>query len=313
MKKIAVCLPQDLGGVVDSLPFLMELCECYADENKIEFSIICPKEYTELMEVIPYEIDIYPFDVDKEGSIPGVHKYAVNLKHVYNIDAFFTLPDEYYAALMGLCFRATDRVGYHHLFKKGTLTHAYEVPDTIPSSEKYLRLLDNYFEKKVSRKTITSRRTKPYYQDHAENRYFAVGITSKNNTKWLDPGWWADFFNDFDGERFVFLGSLKDEAYIHSVIEQLGDQNKYINLAGQTTFKEMISIMSYAQGSIAYSRGFGSVSALFKCPVLMFAQSDNDLPNFTVGKSIRFDRTSDRIVMVDRLYKLVDEVRFSGN
>ncbi|WP_372654601.1 glycosyltransferase family 9 protein [Halobacteriovorax sp.] len=99
--------PRDRDKVVSLFPFFIKLNELFPDA---EVNVIIDKGLEDVLELLPHKVRIYPLPADL-NTIVGIHKFAVNVTDVFNIDHFFDFSFDYKGALTGFCFRAKNRVG----------------------------------------------------------------------------------------------------------------------------------------------------------------------------------------------------------
>src|SRR3990167_1649910 len=100
--KILVRLPNWLGDVVMSFPFLENL---HTEFPWADILVIVKPEFLGLMGFLSFKVRTYPFDKKKYPFPFGIHKYANDMVEIFNIDLYFCLPPSFSAAFMGICFR----------------------------------------------------------------------------------------------------------------------------------------------------------------------------------------------------------------
>ncbi len=99
--------PRDKDKLVSLFPFFIKLNEFFPDS---EVNVIVDKGLEDVLELLPHKVRIYPLP-ESLNTIIGIHKFAVNVKDVFNIDHFFDFSFDFKGALTGFSFRAKNRVG----------------------------------------------------------------------------------------------------------------------------------------------------------------------------------------------------------
>ncbi|WP_157765596.1 glycosyltransferase family 9 protein [Halobacteriovorax marinus] len=105
--KFLVQCPRSRDDIMCLFPFFLKLNEFYPEA---EINVVVDKGLEEVLELLPFKIRIYPLP-ESLNTIAGIHKFAVNVKDVFNIDFFFDFSFDLKGALTGFCFRAKTRVG----------------------------------------------------------------------------------------------------------------------------------------------------------------------------------------------------------
>ena len=99
--------PRDKEKLVSLFPFFIKLDELFPEA---EVNVIVDKGLEDILELLPHKVRVYPLP-ETLNSVIGIHKFAVNVRDVFNIDHFFDFSFDFKGALTGFCFRAKNRVG----------------------------------------------------------------------------------------------------------------------------------------------------------------------------------------------------------
>lgn len=201
LTKILIRAPKEIGNSATTYPLIHQLKDEYPDS---QIHIIVCEGQEHFYEVFPFEIFTYAYD-EEENSIPAIHKFAVNLNDIFNIDIFIDLVGSFKSSFLGFSFKAKSRIGYATGFNKLMLTHKIEPfttyrPDKIP-----LNLLESYTKKDFSSLRITGKETTENLKTKNIEElvklppYFFI-----NSQNILDqPEFWNDFFRFFEDQYFV--------------------------------------------------------------------------------------------------------------
>ena len=146
MQKILVQAPRSIENILLAFPFFIKLKENYPDAK---IYVVVDSGLEECLELLPYKVDIYPLP-KRLNTIPGIHKFAVNVKDIFNIEYFFDLAMDHKGALMGFSFRAKNRFGTNEGMKKFLYTDKIEpFSEFITLDERYISLLSKSLENPI--------------------------------------------------------------------------------------------------------------------------------------------------------------------
>jgi hypothetical protein len=147
MQKILVQAPRSSENILLAFPFFIKLKESYP-EAKIY--VVVDSGLEENLELLPFKVEIYPLP-QRLNSIPGIHKFAVNVKDIFNIELFFDLAMDHKGALTGFSFRAKRRFGVNEGIKKVMYTNKVNpFSDTVSLDERFINILNLSLENPIS-------------------------------------------------------------------------------------------------------------------------------------------------------------------
>jgi hypothetical protein len=147
MKKLLVQAPRSRELILLAFPFFMKLKEL---NNDAKIYTVVDSGLEETLELLPFKIEIYPLP-KRLNSVAGIHKFAVNVKDIFNIDEFYDLALDHKGALTGFSFRAKKRFGVDQGIKKLMYTDKLKpFSDSISFDERYIQLLNLSLDKPVS-------------------------------------------------------------------------------------------------------------------------------------------------------------------
>lgn len=139
MQKILVQAPRSRENILLSFPFFMKLRESFPSAI---IYVVIDSGLEENIELLPFKVEIYPLP-ERLNTLPGIHKFAVNVKDVFNIEYFFDLAMDRKGALTGFSFRAKNRIGVNEGIKRLMYTDRVEpFSQTMSLDERYINLLN---------------------------------------------------------------------------------------------------------------------------------------------------------------------------
>ncbi|WP_127717701.1 glycosyltransferase family 9 protein [Halobacteriovorax sp. HLS] len=146
MHKILVQSPRTKDEIILSFPFFIKLKEKYPESR---IYVIVDSGLEEILELLPFKVEIYPLP-QKLNTVAGIHKFAVNVKDIFNIELFFDLALDHKGALTGFSFRARKRIGPLEGVKKFLYTDKIEPRSATTSLDEYfVELLNKSLEEPV--------------------------------------------------------------------------------------------------------------------------------------------------------------------
>lgn len=289
--KIIVRLPNWLGDIVMSFPFLHALKETYPEA---EITAIVKPQYKDLLKLLPFTLNIAEYDKKTSGSLPhDIHKYCVNQKLLFNIDLYFCLPPSFSSAWMGWCFKAKERIGYSGEWRSGLLTIKEKVPENTHRYQEYLHLLEMQSGKDFSQyPKIMSRALPTFFQvveGQEEKKYVVINVNSEASSRRLPKNKWVELLELFENQKFVFIGMEQDQERVIEVIEALPPKNEYINLAGKTNILQLAALLSHSQGLVTNDSGPSHLANYLGVSVIVFfgaGKPENTAPVYSKGASL---------------------------
>ncbi len=281
MKKIVIRLPNWLGDIMMSFPFMYALKQEFPLD---EIYVIVKPQYEEVVKLLPFPVKIHLYDKKEHGSLPHeIHKYCVNEKFIFNVDLYFCLPPSFSSAFMGYCFRAKEVVGYKGEWRSFFLKHKFERPIGKHRSEEYMDLLRNYLKKEIVTPKLISMEVPPYFEDQ-ELKYLVINVNSEASSRRLPKEKWLQLIELFDQQTFVFIGIDKDQERVKEVIDLLPkDKNQFINLCGKTQIKDLVRLFAHSSGIVTNDSGPAHLAAFVGTSVVVFfgaGDEKNTAPNY---------------------------------
>lgn len=113
-KKFLIQAPRTREGIMTLFPFFIKLYERF--ENA-EVNVVVDKGLEEVLDLLPQKVRVYTLP-EGMNTVLGIHKFAVNVTDIFNIDYFFDFAFDLKGALTGFYFRSKERVGENLAFKR---------------------------------------------------------------------------------------------------------------------------------------------------------------------------------------------------
>lgn len=274
MKKIVVRLPNWLGDIMMSFPFMYALKQEFPLD---EIYVIVKPQYEEVVKLLPFPVKIHSYDKKVHGSMPQeIHKYCVNEKFLFNIDYYFCLPPSFSSAFMGYCLKAKEVIGYKGEWRSFFLTKKLEKPTGKHRSEEYLDLLRNFVNKEIQTPKLISMEVPPFFTEE-DKKYVVVNVNSEASSRRLPTKKWQELIELFDQQNFVFIGIEKDSERVNEVIESLPkDKNTYLNLCGKTKINDLVKLFAHSSGLITNDSGPAHLASFVGTSVVVFFGAGDD-------------------------------------
>lgn len=239
--KILVRLPNWLGDMVMSVGFMNQLPHFYPGA---EISVIAKKGIHELLSFFPRTQHQFVFSKEEYNGIIGLMKFGKQIKQTENFDLFFSLPDSFSSALIGLSTGSGKRIGYKNELRQVLLTDAYLKPEGLHRVDEYIQLIE-LFTKKSSAPVDVSLHHKFNKQDHV-----VVNINSEASSRRLTIAKAVELLNLLRSsieQKIILIGAPKEKEFVNSVLTQLSDQSSIENLAGKTSLVQLAEILASAK------------------------------------------------------------------
>ena len=146
MKKILVQAPRNINLIISSFPFFIKLREMNRDSI---IYVVVDSGLEESLELLPFKVQIYPLP-ERLNTVAGIHKFAVNVKDIFNVDEFFDLALDHKGAVLGLSFRCKKRFGIDEGMRKLLYTdRASSFSSSMSYDERFITLLNLSLEKPI--------------------------------------------------------------------------------------------------------------------------------------------------------------------
>jgi heptosyltransferase-3 len=276
-KTVVLCKFFGLGSICLSYPLIRELERLDYDITYLTFKANDP-----LIKMIGIKNTICIDPTSLPGFITGVTSAIFRMRHcrpeVFLNLEFFSR----FAAIMTLLSGAPVRAGFHisHLPIGKLFTHHTNLNVYRPIYENYLNvgmsagILEKLTEYSPDSSTITLPEP-DVFQNRIQSPYYVINAESSETIQVL-RSWptesWAKLIDQLRHENpevmLVLIGTTASVKMYKRILDAVRPDTAIINLAGQTSFKEMVDLVSGADRLITVDSGPFHIGALLKCPTV---------------------------------------------
>jgi len=247
--KILVRLPNWLGDMVMSVGFMHQLSHFFPGA---EVSVIAKKGIHELLHFFPPSKHQFIFSKEEYKGIVGTIKFGKMIKRTENFDVFFSLPNSFSVALVGVSTGAKKRIGYKKEMRQILLTDAFAKPEGTHRVEEYVKLLELFADKKAKQIDVS------LHHQFSKNEYVVVNINSEALSRRLTVFKAVELLNALKSslnKKIIFIGAPKEKEFVDTVIAQLHDQSNIENAAGKTSLFQLAEILASARLMLSTDSG----------------------------------------------------------
>jgi lipopolysaccharide heptosyltransferase II len=270
---ILVRLPNWLGDLVMSTAFVNALQQQYPGAA---IDVIVKKSLQDVADVIPGIGEKWLFEKKEWKGLQGAYRFGKMISSKKKYDLFFCLPDSLSSAVMGLGTGVRERIGYNKELRGILLTHKYRRPVNVHRVEEYICLLELFAQTEVKEKKVALINNLP----KISNRII-VNFNSEASSRRMPLEKAISvlkiLLNKFTNHEFVFIGAPNEKPYVDSILEQLpATTNRYNNLAGATTLKELLEIIASAALMLTTDSGPAHVAHALQIKTIVLFGAGNE-------------------------------------
>lgn len=307
MKKILISAPRDPKRIISSIPFLHGL---FREFPGCELNIVLDRGLEKFYSFLPFQVKLYPIK-SQHWTLPEIHKFAKTLVSIHYIDLYFDLENSFKSAYLGLAFGCTERVGMEKGIKRFLYNKKITWKEEHENESFYLRYLEEYIGRvfkdlEVSGKVETKDGPNPLvanglFGDDVNPTYIIVLIEDlgergsqmfRVNRDGTEEGavptqkeiMWQDFFNFFQGQRFIFWSNSLDEE-LNDYIKTLSGANEYFHQRGNN-YSNLIPIIRHSKAVITDSKEDSYLSAYGEIPTFLLVDESEELFSFEYFKKV---------------------------
>jgi heptosyltransferase-2 len=238
--KILIRLPNWLGDLVMSTAFIDAAQHQYPNA---EIHAIVKKELKDIAGLIPAIHTVHPFSKNEFKGLSGVYSFGKSLRKK-KFDLFISLTDSFSSALMGWASKSKVRLGYHKEGRGFLLTEAYKKPSNLHRVDEYLVLLERFTGKTISTNGVKI----PVLADHTDKKeLILINFNSEAESRRMPVEKGRKIISlliqNFPENRFGFIGSSKETAFVRQLIEGFPTQ-QVLDYSGKTNLLELASLMA---------------------------------------------------------------------
>lgn len=267
-KKILVRAPNWLGDLVMSLAFFYKLREAFPDAV---IEAVVKAEIADLLDLVPSVSRIHLFSKKDYRGVRGLYRFASRFS---DIDLYFSLPDSFSSALMGVFARAKRRIGFRGDLRGALLTDALRKPKHLHRSEEYAMLLSPFLAEPTT--ALSARLTPPpdaLLAEFAARPKIVLNLNSESPSKVVPLQKGVEIAEALlrcvPDAMLVLTGSPKERRYAETFATMLSAPSQVANLAGKTTVKTLASALAAAHIVISTDSGTAHLANAVGTPTLV--------------------------------------------
>ena len=285
-KKILVVKPSSLGDVVHSLPFLHVLKKKYPNA---EVHWIIAKGLEGLLESNPLISRIWVIEKDKWRAFKSLSftlRNLNNLKKTLQEEAFdivIDLQGLLRSGLLSYVSGAPVRIGFREAREGAGLfyTHKIEGGKDIHAVDRYLKIA-GFLGCDIKNIEPPALKTGDIVQNKINYEYVVIAP----GARWQTKKWHPECFGELAARlnlKSVVVGSSADIEIADQVVKN--SRGNAVSLAGKTSLKELIGIISRAKFVVTNDSGPMHIAAALNIPVFAIFGPTNPMRTGPYGKN----------------------------
>ena len=246
--KILVRLPNWLGDMVMSVGFMHQLPQRFPGA---EVSVIAKKGIHDLLPFFPPTKHQFIFSKQEYKGVKGMLRFGSEIRRTEKFDLFFSLPDSFSSALVGVAAGAQKRVGYQKEMRRLLLTNSYHKPEGLHRAEEYVRLLELFTAKKLYSPDV---RLPHQFQKKDQ---VVVNINSEASSRRLTVSKAVELLNALRksiDQKIVLIGAPKEREFVEMVLSNLFHREGIESIAGKTSLHQLAEVLASAQLMLSPAR-----------------------------------------------------------
>lgn len=236
---ILIRLPNWLGDMVMSTSFVQAVKNQFPDAT---VDLTAKKGIDFLLDYFPAHGQRYVFSKEEYRGLNGAGKFGKQIRKQKKYDLFFCLPDSFSSAIMGHATGAKERIGYKKELRSVFLTHAFTKKKGLHRVEEYVGLLSQFqgLDLSIPRVGLLAAAGE-------KKNVLVININSEAVSRRLPKEKAVSIITNIRQQltqEIILVGSSKEAEFVNEVILSLPDKTNITNLAGKTSLKEMVDILS---------------------------------------------------------------------
>jgi ADP-heptose:LPS heptosyltransferase len=268
--RILVRLPNWLGDAVMSSAFLRGLAVCYQGAC---IEVIIRKELNGLTGFLPCVNEVHYFSKQEYPGLSGAWRFGKQFRRK-KFDLFFSLPDSFSSAIMGLATGASQRIGYRKELRSLALTRSYTKKSGIHRVLEFTSLLALFTGKKLMPE-VRLETPAPFPETGAVLINFNSEASSRRIPLRKARILLQKLIIAFPGTPFTCIGSPREKAFIDQILYAF-PENRIHNLAGATSLEELANRMRSAKVLLTTDSGPAHLANGLGLPVIVLFGAGNE-------------------------------------
>ena len=270
--KILVRLPNWLGDMVMSIPFLEHLQKEFSDA---EISVIVKKGLEPLLHYFPPVKEKFVFSKSDYPGIKGAYRFGKQIRLQNKYDIFFILPDSFSSALMGWAIGSKKRIGYSNEGRSIFLSKAYKKNRTVHRVNQYVGLLEQFLGKQLNTSAIQLHNL----PTESKKEFALVNVHSEAVSRRLPKEKAISIISHLQkmlSKPIVLIGGPNDVDHTNEIIKGLGNSDSIINKVGVTSLKELPLLMNDAAVMLSTDSGPAHIANAAAVPLVVLFGAGNE-------------------------------------
>ena len=247
---ILIRLPNWLGDMVMSTAFVKAVGKAYPDAT---IDVIAKKGIEVLLDYFQPEGQHYIFSKEEYKGLSGAWRFGKAISRQKKYDLFFSLPDSFSSAVMGLATGAKRRVGYKKELRSLLLTNSYTRKKNMHRVEEYIDLLQQFIKKKIPPVPVELKDT----VTHKKNAV-VININSEASSRRLPAAKAISIIATIREKiscEIILVGTPVEKEFVDKVFTGLKNNSNISNKAGQTNLAQLVSILSSCDAVVTTDSG----------------------------------------------------------
>ena len=278
--KILVRLPNWLGDMIMATGFIHQLQQFYPDAS---ISVIAKKGIHDLLQYFPSFEHQFIFSKDQYKGIKGLWQFGRGIQKTEQFDLFFSLPDSFSSAFIGLATGAKNRIGFKKEMRGLLMTHTYTKPQHFHRVEEYIALLESFTGKKAAVPNVALR------HNFQKRKHIVVNINSEASSRRLTVPKAVEELNllrKSTAETIYLIGAPKEAPFISEVVNGLESKNNIENVAGKTNLVQLVELLASAQLMLTTDSGPAHLANALGTHTLVLFGAGNEANTAPYNKSL---------------------------
>jgi lipopolysaccharide heptosyltransferase II len=268
--KILVRLPNWLGDMVMSLPFIQQLHRCYPGA---EVDVIAKKGIDALLPFMPGIRNSFVFSKEEYKGVRGLWQFGRFIRSQGQYDLFFCLPDSFSSAFMGMATGAKVRIGYKKELREALLHRTYTRPTNLHRVEEYLQLLQMYTGQPLAGMVPMLDHNFP------RKNHIVVNINSEASSRRLTTVKAVQLLNALRAQvqnPLVLIGAPKERPFVEAVFQQLESRQGIQVAAGSTSLPQLVELLASASLMLTTDSGPAHLANALGTPTVVLFGAGNE-------------------------------------
>lgn len=274
--KILVKLPVKLGDTIMAAYFLRAVKDHYPN---CQLDVIMVKSLIALKEFMPYVDQVHEFSKKECRGPKGNYRYGKLIASKEKYDLFFCLPFSFSSALVGFFTGSKIRIGYNSEQRGILLTKSIKRPPSLHIVDEFNYLLESVTGIKVEfRKLNFHPELKPPFKI-SDHKKLVLNIKSGPPSRSIPIQKAIDLIKSIRKKysyEIILTGAPNETAYISQVKEKYQDDEKVVNLAGETSLLELAYVISKSECMITSDSGNAHVANAVGTPTVVLFGAAHD-------------------------------------